>query len=456
MAQSTTIKISTYSSVDFSQPGTWNLWQPENTDGFFTNFDYAVAFNYGDKNSNEEVYAVDKDGQDNVYIIGDTYNGTDSPKNIFNGYQVSFILKVNGTTGQQIWTKTLNASDNNDSYGMDIAINGSVMATMTYDYWNNGPVLTKLDLDGVVKWQVSLSNNGDGNGSVAIDANGDIYAVVEDSQDNRDGYTVYKFNPQGVPVWQRYLFGEGGNTYFNDTPGKKIAVDATHVYLTGLTYVPSNYAENGFIAKLPKDGTGMGSHGYWTYEEVSANYGKNNNTNGFIDISDRYVSDPSPNVDGGEIYTYSEWNATPQDQLTVMRDTDGGKIWFADGTSQDSTAQDVPQVLTRGGKLTLGMEHRGKHIYCAPTDSFHTIVIPQESTCAFPIGTVITVINDTGPSSGRTVYFEGESNNNNFTMVSPGINYTDNYWWIDSPGIATLMKVAYNRWMITGSPIHAD
>ena len=130
--------------------------------------------------------------------------------------------------------------------------------------------------------------------------------------------------------------------------------------------------------------------------------------------------------------------------LEIVRDTDGGNIVFPDGTKQNTSATEIPQRLFNGVEYTLGMEDRGHHILC--NEDVERIRIPYNSRVEFPIGTVITIVN---PQSGdMTVYTEGGS----ISVMIPGDGtYTGGYFTVSSYGMATLLNIGMDSWVLAGN-----
>jgi hypothetical protein len=73
------------------------------------------------------------------------------------------------------------------------------------------------------------------------------------------------------------------------------------------------------------------------------------------------------------------------------------------------------------------------------------IIVPYHNSEPLPIGTTVTVINDSGDS--LTIYPEGGG--------GPEIVYPDNGTgavYLDPQGMMTLIKVQTNRWFVSGGP----
>jgi len=150
------------------------------------------------------------------------------------------------------------------------------------------------------------------------------------------------------------------------------------------------------------------------------------------------VSDTAPSSPGnGSLW----WNST----VGVL------KIYYNDGTSsQWVDAYATPVGVTSGGvaypqnvqngNYTLVLGDAGKHIYSSNTGA-QTITIPTNASVAFPIGTLVTIVNDGTTDislsvTGVSVYNNGAI----FTLGNPQI----------ASGMAVqLIKTGTNAWKAT-------
>jgi hypothetical protein len=98
----------------------------------------------------------------------------------------------------------------------------------------------------------------------------------------------------------------------------------------------------------------------------------------------------------------------------------------------------VPQSATTSGNLTL--TDNGKHVYISSG-----VTVPPNSTVAFDIGTVITIINSSGSSititqgSGVTLRLSSTTSTGNRTLAAYGL--------------CSCIKVATDTWYISGSGV---
>lgn len=97
----------------------------------------------------------------------------------------------------------------------------------------------------------------------------------------------------------------------------------------------------------------------------------------------------------------------------------------------------------QSGNYTLVLTDNGKHIYCTNSGA-QTITIPANATVAFPLGSIITIINN------GTTSVSINSTTNSITTYVAGDGTTGNRT-LPIKGMATLIKVDTNTWFITGA-----
>jgi hypothetical protein len=359
------------------------------------------------------------------------------------------------------------------------------------------PSVIKLDSSGNFVWMVQLNiyESDQNTCSIAMDADENIIISVtsefNDTDYDRVGYDdqllVAKFDKDGNPLWKRMLWTNNGiYTGYNTDYGNNLAVVEDRFVFGG--YADAwNYNDDttAVVAQLPVDGTGLGNHGNYYYEEVEI-YVERWTENDYWGAGKEIVRDvaarlPSrqhalisetydtnqPGDDGevngasGPMTIYADLEA----KIADVREEGGGditgvkEIVFEDGTRQSTTAQDIPQVdlsITNRGDddYFLRLEDRGHHIYMEQYRGVN-IVIPRYSAVPFPVGTSIVIV--TGGSS-RDVY----SDDNDDYMYLAGADGDASYSWnIPQWSMVTLLKIrqGYNSdgtpynsgtWMIAG------
>lgn len=105
----------------------------------------------------------------------------------------------------------------------------------------------------------------------------------------------------------------------------------------------------------------------------------------------------------------------------------------------------LPQV-DRSSNFTLELSHMGKHIYNTASGEIQ-LTVPTNASVEFPIGTEIKVVND----STATLSIVRE-NTETMILIAEGDAYTnqDITFYLPTNGLATLFKVAANKWILSG------
>jgi hypothetical protein len=132
--------------------------------------------------------------------------------------------------------------------------------------------------------------------------------------------------------------------------------------------------------------------------------------------------------------------SAPGQKLTVagtIESTSGG-VKFPDGSTQTTAAGAVsyPQNV-QSGNYTLVAGDAGKHIYSANSGA-QTITIPTNAAVAFPIGTLITIVNFGTTNiligaTGISIYLNGSTTAVPYPFIAPGVSFQ-------------LLKTSTNGW----------
>jgi hypothetical protein len=448
-SQNTTYRIVvSESGVDFSGEGAWNLSYPLGSEAFvWTNAGTGWNKVVGSLNSNayERYFSVATGSDGSIYAAGEIF--TDDSTSRFQ----AVVSKFN-SSGVHQWSRALNPGQ----YGSEakcVAVRGSTVAVSSYYDDDGDTIITKLDTTGNIKWQRKTNSNDDS--AVAIDTNGDIYAVTESNLENRfeDIIKVIRFASNGEPIWRKF-FGTSGvnnsgtNEYFKN--GRNITLDAEHFYVSGYTTAFDSDAERGFLVKLPKSGDCDGYYGGWTVQTEAYDVRK-------VNVTEANTFAPNIQTGNFEYWTpdiLSNWwdpsdGADYYQQLDPVVDRDGGAIEFADGTRQTTSAQQIPQLkISTGADHRLSIDDMGKHIYV--TNDRTNIIVPYDYDNPLPVGFTVVIINN----SGGTIDIEGDGSEfgGHIDITVPGVDAVQ-YWQLDSPGMATLLKVDAdnNTWFMTGN-----
>jgi hypothetical protein len=448
-SQNTTYRIYvSETGVDFGGAGNWILSYPAGGEAFvWTNAGAGWNKVVGSLNPSDWVseryfsVAVGSDGS--IYAAGEIYTDDSTSR-----YQ-AVVSKFN-STGTHQWSRALNPGE----YGSEakcVAVRGTTVVVSSYYDDDGDTIITKLDTSGNIKWQRRTDSGDDS--AVAIDTNGDIYAVAEAYFETKyeDVIKVIRFASNGEPIWRKFFgtLGEnngGSNEYFKN--GRNITLDAEHFYVSGYTTAFDDNDENGFLVKLPKSGDCDGYYGSWTVQTDAYDVRKVNITE---------ANTFTPNIRPGDFEDWTPdilsnwWDPSDDDYYHTLQpvvDRDGGAIEFADGTRQTSSAQQIPQrKISTGGEHRLCLDDMGRHIYV--TNSNTTIIVPIHDDNPLPIGFTVVIVNngDQGP-----ILIQGDAYPYGGTMsiTVPGVENDPN-WALESPGMATLLKVDENTWFMTGN-----
>jgi hypothetical protein len=445
--QNTTVRIEVVSgsNVNFGGTGTWALSYPTSGEAFvWSNRQAGWNKVVGSLNPNasERYFSVATGSDGSIYAAGEIYTNDSSTD-----YQ-AVISKFN-SSGVHQWSRALNTNvDDNGASAKCVAVRGTTVVVSYFDSYEYDTVITKLDTSGNILWQRKTDSGDDS--SVAIDTNGDIYAVAEANFENKyeDVIKVIRFASNGEPIWRKffgtlgmYQFGNN-DEYFKN--GRNITLDAEHFYVSGYTNAFDDDAERAFLVKLPKSGDCDGYYGSWTVQTEAYDVDK-------VNVSEANTF--TPNIRNGNFQSWTPdilsnwWDPSNNDSYQTLQpvvDRDGGAIEFADGTRQTSSAQQIPQL-----KILNNVDHRlclddmGKHIYV--TYPSITINVPYHYDNPLPIGFTVVIINDT---DGGNVNIDADGGS--ITVVVPGVS-SGQYWDLAPQGMATLLKVGEDRWFLTGN-----
>ena len=492
VVNSATIKLD-MNGVDFgfmSTPlDTFNVYEQTDNDGFIWTPNWSVAI--GGTSTYDSLGSVTIDSQDNV-IVGGYYDNIGVPNSsgygpYANNVQTSMVVKYS-STGSQQWAITLDGIEGNQNvYGLVTDSSDNIYA-LTRRTW---PILTKISSTGTVYWQTAIklaqSSYDQTVRGLAIDENDNLYVnghayVYGDipnqgpntvagkyvSIDGAEGLVTWKFDSDGNKLFERNLVA--GTYYLNNSYyqpfGSTIDVSNGRMSLVGYTPYADGYYD-AVIADLPADGAGTGTIGdYYVYQNSETNIDQFNEF--FNPARDNLIGRPFTPQTRSHIFTVTNYNTETSLTIYVDRqvktfpayDNKGGaitsvaSITFEDGTTQSTTAQDIPQSnlqWTNYGDYTIQLQDRGRHIYNNDSNN-RRYYVPPDRLVDFPIGSVITFVSTDGElyiyswsNNEAIIYGAGQSG-----QYVNGFGY---YWTLPAWGIATLLKVDANTWMLSGTGI---
>jgi len=109
--------------------------------------------------------------------------------------------------------------------------------------------------------------------------------------------------------------------------------------------------------------------------------------------------------------------------------------------NSEIVARENLRRVSKAGNYTLVLADAGRMIWKGSGGSGETITIPANASVAFPIGTVITVVNQGGGTLSIAITTD--------TMQLEGIGTTGTRTLADD-GVATLLKVDSAAWLAIG------
>ena len=497
--QTLRIKLDVGTGTDFTQAGTYNVWHETDSDGFIWTPDWSIAVG-NDGGSYEFIPAVTIDSDDNVIVGGrsENLNLGSGTTNWNQSSQTAYIAKYD-ENGVRQWAKAVDGHEgNNTVWGLTTDADNNVYGVMTAEGGSTyDPSITKLDSNGDFVWRVQLNvyEGQQRNWSISKDSDENIIisgsCEFNDTDTNRVGYNqnilVAKFDKDGNPLWKRLLWSNNGiETGWNDNYANNLAVVGDKFVFGGHARAWNDNDDIiAVVAQLPVDGTGLGNHGNYYYEEIEVyveRWTENDVFGGGVvivqDVASRLQSrafavieepydDNQSSGDGaiidatGPMTIYADLGS----KVAHVLEEGGGditgvkEIVFEDGTRQSTSSQDIPQVdvsITNRGDddYWLRLEDRGHHIFMDNVQGVN-IVIPPYSSVPFPVGTSIVIVTD---DDSQVVYSDG----NNDYMISAGADGDGGYAWIiPRYSMATLLKIrqGYDNdgtpnnsctWMIAG------
>lgn len=126
----------------------------------------------------------------------------------------------------------------------------------------------------------------------------------------------------------------------------------------------------------------------------------------------------------------------------IIRTVDGSSVSFPDGIDGDT----LIEQQSKSADYTLVLSDNSKHIYHPAADTTpRTWTIPANASVAYPIGAVITFVNDVGAGAitiaitSDSMWLAGSSSTGSRTLAAGGV--------------ATALKVSTTRWVISGAGI---
>lgn len=112
-------------------------------------------------------------------------------------------------------------------------------------------------------------------------------------------------------------------------------------------------------------------------------------------------------------------------------------------TAADEVGYKGLPLNTQASNYTLVLSDAGKVIYTGLSATVSTYTIPANSSVAFPLGTVITILNRSGDDITIAITSD--------TLVLAGTSATTGSRTLAQGGLATILKYASTSWTISGT-----
>ena len=451
------IKLHINGSFDFTtSTSTLRIYEETGDDGFIWTPDWNIAV--GAQTGTDYIHALALDTNDNI-IVGGYYNATGLPYSTGDQSwpQTSMLVKYS-STGTQQWAVSL---DGSEGYGFVTGIvtdpDNNIYAMKQYTY-SDSNYLLKLDPMGNMLWQVDIGHYqmGGGDHGIAIDSDRNILIGGQYGGQytyNYDAILLNKFDTDGNLLWTRQIYSTTGalKNGYNDDYRNAIDIHGDRFSVIAYSRAVGDNNYQGFYADLPLDGSGIGNHGDYIYEQVEYRVDR---------TTDNQVTAFTADTRAHAFTSTNETNvltlyADRQTKTETVYDDMGGeitsvsKIVFEDGTEQSSSAQDIPQVpisrVNSDSRYFLRLEDRGHHVYSGIYWNWSYVIVPRNNDVAFPIGTAITIVSNQYPVVIGAQY-DGST-----SIYGAGQDGYNNGWWIPAWSMATLLKVENDVWMLAGA-----
>ena len=435
--------------VDFSLPpqplGSWKVGYTTYNDGFIwtPNWTRIIGTPNAEDADGEEFTSVAIDNSNNVFVGMQLYNS-----NFFSGNNpMSAVIKLNSAGAIQ-WSRCLdNEGAPKETPILATDSEGSCIVSV-YDY-QYGRVIGKFNAGGDLLWVTAPDNEqvfDMYSGSIGVDADDNI--IVAGNDDAND-WSINKLDSSGAVLFNRRLRVPYNAYGYNDYGTRWTAVQGDHFWTAGYTYALGDDSYNGFVAKLPLDGTGLDGSDVFQYTDEQLPYDRNTEPGYYGDFSGHIEVHNTQGISANNetMVTYSDtYFVTTQYPFTAPS---AGGIVFADGSRQDTSASDLPQRALLGystGRYYAykpQLSDRGRHILLATSQN---VYLPEYNDVQFPVGTVLTFVNTSGSTRRIYTYSYGSNNIGLSGTNNTSQNYGGGLLYLQIPyynggNIVTLLKV---------------
>ena len=210
-----------------------------------TNYDYlTVAYDStgtelwaklknGAPNNSDYAYALAVDGSGNVYVTGQSYNGAN----------YDYMTVAYDSAGTELWAKVKNGAANSSDSALALALDGSGNVYVTgqshngtnYDY-----LTVAYDSAGTELWAKAKNgapSNQDFAYALALDGSGNVYVTGQSANGANTDYLTVAYDSAGTELWAKMKNGVANNS---DSAFALAVAGSGNVYVTGFSSNGSN------------------------------------------------------------------------------------------------------------------------------------------------------------------------------------------------------------------------
>jgi len=208
-------------------------------------------------------FGLSVDSADNIIAVG--YTDSDGAGTI------DCLIAKYDSSGTLLWDRTFGGISNDlfFSAAVDSADNIIAVGYTASSTTPSGLVafIAKYASSGTLLWRRHIGSTGSEIfRGAAVDSADNIIAVGQTNSDGAGGLDalIYKYDSSGTLLWDRTLGGTGNDVFYC------AAVDsADNIIAVGHTISVGAGSNDCLIAKLPPDGSGVGTYGGLTYQDAA-------------------------------------------------------------------------------------------------------------------------------------------------------------------------------------------
>ncbi len=471
-----TIKLTTGGSIDFSTEGNWSA-KNYSAEAFVWTPGWTKTF--GD-NGFDKVNAVARDSAGNIYLACESYNST-IPAPWGFGIDLPVLVKLD-STGNLLWAKKFTpdwwtGGNNDDGYtGVAVDSNDDVIVA-------ENTIITKVDSSGTVIWQKVIGLDAPMvmfNTCVEVDSSDNVYVNGEHNymgQTTNDDFLVAKFDSDGNVLWQREVGTSFDESNWWNNGFQTLSVVNDQVYIAGSTLQGTD--DVALAVSFPADGTGADINHKGRFFIHTATW--------TVSTSTASVYNFTVAVNSTQVTVTTETNFT-----CVTTSTDIVSLALRTG-DVDGRIEDLYSVSFEDGSVqTTAYTGRLDRLenFIQNTDSFYPnithanklmrwdadgysnsvqIYIPHNSDVPYPVGTQLHFVKERGINAFMFWCWANVGNVNEMRIIpsSPAsglegnVYNTDEGWSVRDPNDnkvparATLTKTDTNTWLLEcSSSVH--